>query len=535
MQQYPGSGIRPLILVLMFLALSSCGGGGGGGAGGGNTNSPNSWTAGVFEPSATFEAKCAAPRSGSSQVTGQPFPDMQGTGTDERNWLRSWTHELYLWYREVPDLNPANYATLDYFDQLKTSAVTASGQPKDKFHFTFSTAQWEAISQSGTEAGYGVQWEIVSAVPPRRATVAYIEPAAPASTLAASLTRGTDVLAVDGVDVDTDTSAGIDQLNAGLFPAAPGEQHTFQVRDRNGATRDVILTSADVSAAAVMNVKAITTAAGTVGYIQFNNHQAPAEQALIDAINTLKAANSGNGVNELVLDIRYNGGGFLDVASELAYMIAGPAVTAGQTFEKIEFNDQHPSTDPVTGQALQPTPFLSKTQGFSAPAGTALPTLNLSRVFVLTGEGTCSASESIINGLRGVDVAVIQIGSTTCGKPYGFYPADDCGTTYFSIQFRGVNAKDFGDYTDGFSPSNTIGTVGEPVEGCSVADDFTQELADPNEARLAAALSYQLAPGCPAPTGAGPPNRVQSQSVRPGASAAALRRPFWRENRIIRR
>ncbi|MDZ7769432.1 MAG: hypothetical protein U5K38_10330 [Woeseiaceae bacterium] len=67
-------------------------------------------------------------------------------------------------------------------------------------------------------------------------------------------------------------------------------------------------------------------------------------------------------------------------------------------------------------------------------SGQALPTLDLPRVFVLTGPGTCSASESIINGLRGVDVDVVQVGSTTCGKPYGFYPTGNCGTTYFTIQ-----------------------------------------------------------------------------------------------------
>ncbi len=64
-----------------------------------------------------------------------------------------------------------------------------------------------------------------------------------------------------------------------------------------------------------------------------------------------------------------------------------------------------------------------------------------------------------MNGLRGVNVQVIQIGTTTCGKPYGFYPQDNCGTTYFSIEFRGVNAQGFGDYPDGFSPSNSVGAA----------------------------------------------------------------------------
>ena len=66
-----------------------------------------------------------------------------------------------------------------------------------------------------------------------------------------------------------------------------------------------------------------------------------------------------------------------------------------------------------------------------------MPALDLERVFVLTTASTCSASEAIINSLRGINVEVIQIGSTTCGKPYGFYPQDNCGTTYFTIQFAG--------------------------------------------------------------------------------------------------
>ena len=143
-------------------------------------------------------------------------------------------------------------------------------------------------------------------------------------------------------------------------------------------------------------------------------------------------------------------------------MIANTTLTAGRTFEKLVFNDKNPTRDPVTGETLTPTPFWSKTQGFTggAPANQNLPTLNLNRVYIITGPGTCSASESIINSLRGVNVEVYVIGSTTCGKPYGFYPTDNCGTTYFSIQFRGENAANFGDYADGFSPHNQPGPEG---------------------------------------------------------------------------
>jgi carboxyl-terminal processing protease len=190
------------------------------------------------------------------------------------------------------------------------------------------------------------------------------------------------------------------------------------------------------------------------------------------------------------------------MASQLAYMIAGPARTSGQTFEKLQFNDKHTSIDPVTRQALTPMPFLATTSSFENPA--PLPTLNLQRVYVLTGGTTCSASESIINGLRGVGVEVIQIGSTTCGKPYGFYPEDNCGTTYFSIQFKGVNAAGFGDYSDGFSPSNTLGAAGTLLPGCSVADDFTAALGNASEDLLQTALDHRIGRVCPVPSGSKP-------------------------------
>src|SRR6266567_1806517 len=78
-----------------------------------------------------------------------------------RSGLRSWTNELYLWYREVPDVDPATYsATANYFAILKTSATTSTGHPKDRFHFTYLTAQWEQLSQAGVDIGYGVTWDL---------------------------------------------------------------------------------------------------------------------------------------------------------------------------------------------------------------------------------------------------------------------------------------------------------------------------------------------------------------------------------------
>ncbi len=126
-----------------------------------------------------------------------------------------------------------------------------------------------------------------------------------------------------------------------------------------------------------------------------------------------------------------------------------------------------------------------------------------------------------MNSLAGVDVQVIQIGETTCGKPYGFVPQDNCGTTYFAIQFQGVNNKGFGDYADGFTPGGVF-------PGCAVADDFTHSLGDPAEARVAAALSYRASSTCStlAPRTADPLTAI---------TGAVIPKPAWRQNRIVRR
>src|ERR1700722_17746843 len=520
-----------LATIPAVILLGSCGGGGSsatgttGSGGTGGTATGITWVQGQFSPESSFAAQCLAPRTGTDPTTSKAYPDRQGPLLDELNWLRSWTNDLYLWYSEVQDQNPANFTTdASYFDVLKTTATTASGHPKDKFHFTYPTATWEALSQSGTQPGYGVDFVILAATPPRNVLVGYTEPLAPSTNATANLARGAKGVTVDGVDlVNASDQASVNTLNAGLTPQSVGESHTFSILDAGATTpRTVTLVSADVTETPVQNVHTLTTPGGSlVGYMLFNDHLATAESELVSAFAQLQSA----GITDLVLDIRYNGGGYLDIASEVAYMIAGPSPTAGQTFELDQFNSKYPTTNPVTQNAITPLGFHNTTQGFSVTAGQALPSLNLARVFVLTTASTCSASESIINSLRGVNIQVIEVGTTTCGKPYGFYPADNCAVTYFSIQFQGVNQQNFGDYPDGFTPANTVATQGVVVPGCSVADDFAHALGNPTESQLASALSYRTNGVCPLP-----PSSVQPPSALPAMSIKS----FWRQNRIYR-
>lgn len=466
-----------LLLTSALFTLAGCGGSSD--SGGGSSGTPQ-WVAGVFAPDSELAGQCTS----DSDLT-------------EKLWLRSWSNDTYLWYNEIADVDPAPFGVIPYFDQLKTQELSETGNVKDKYHFSMSTSEWDQLNQSGASVSYGAHFYLQQAdgTQNRKITVSYTEPNSPATT--ANLTRGAVILEVDGVNVkDAADSASIDTLNNGLFPSSAGQQTRFTVQDLDSATsREITLTAQTIVSTPVQNTTTIVTTTGRVGYLQFNSHIATAERGLFDAINTLSDA----GVNDLVLDLRYNGGGLLAMAGQLGYMIAGNQATQGKIFERSTFNDKHPNTDPVTGQALTPMPFFSESLGFNASllgAGQSLPSLNLSRLFVLTTANTCSASEALMNGLRGIDIEVIQIGDTTCGKPYGFYPTPNCGTTFFTVQFKGENDKGFGDYSDGFVPSVNP-TLASEIPGCSLSDDFNHALGDTDERLLNAALYYRANDRCP--------------------------------------
>jgi carboxyl-terminal processing protease len=495
-----------LLASAMAVLLAGCGGGGGSpgqtlpASAGVSDPSPAVPAPDVIQASALSANMCSLPRTGIDPYTGSPYPDQPGSIAQEKSWVRAWIDETYLWYDEVPDSVRSGSYILpqQFFADLKTPALTASGKPRDQFHFTYETSVWEALSRSGIEAGYGFDLAIVKAKVPREVRVAYTEPGSPAEK--AGIRRGEKIIGTDGVDVVN--SASVDTLNAALFPTAAGQVHNFQLQEPDGTVRTVALTSAQITKVPVQNVETLGTSTGGVGYLLFNDVLEPSEAQLIAAMSKFKS----DGVQDLVLDLRYNGGGLLDIASELAFMIAGPQATTGAVFDRLQFNRKNPFqlTDADTA-----TPFHATSLGFSTPQGLPLPQLGLTRVTVLTGPDTCSASEAIINGLRGVNVQVNVIGNTTCGKPYGFFPQDNCGTTYFAIQFKGVNNQGFGDYADGIAPT------------CVVADDFGHALGDPAEGLLGAALSYRANGLCPpAPVALASRASGSGQSLLSGKSLA---------------
>ncbi|WP_332814158.1 S41 family peptidase [Ramlibacter sp.] len=223
--------------------------------------------------------------------------------------------------------------------------------------------------------------------------------------------------------------------------------------------------------------KLLSNTGRKVGYVLFNEHSRGAQDALITAFTSLRDA----AVQDLVLDLRYNGGGFLYVAQAAAAMVAGPSIE-GEVFESVRYNARR-SAESAAGTFIFSTRVLSAETTY--PRDHPLPQLNLPRLYVLTSQLTCSASESIVNSLRGIGVQVILVGDRTCGKPYGFHRKDNCGQAYFPIEFQVYNAQGYGDYTAGF-----------PVQ-CPVQEDPRTALGAPEEPLLAAALAHIDTGRCP--------------------------------------
>lgn len=454
--------MKKTVALVLFAMLSACGGGGGGGGGSGSGSgesvTPNPVVVETisYPPSNTLENRCAKPRPNSA--------DRQGTVDNEKAYLRSFVDETYLWYKDVPsNLVAADYATPQaYFDVLKTPARTSSGALVDQFHWSQTTESWEAAA-SGIAQDYGIQWGFQASSPPRNWIVIEVAPNSPAAL--AGVRRGDRLTSVDGVDfVNDNTVVGSTTMSAGLWPTSVST-HKFGFN----AQAEISLTPATYSTETVRKVKIIPTAKGNIGYFIFDTHIAKSEAELAAAIEQLRVAN----VSDLVIDLRYNGGGLIYIASELAYMIAGPSITNGRVFERFTYNDKR------SAQNLS-LPFY----GYGT-VGQALPYLGLKRVSLLVTHGTASASEGVINSLRGVDVQVDLIGDTTRGKPYGFVPQNNCGYTYFTIQFKGVNEKGYGDYADGFAPT------------CKASDDYSHQRGDVDETMLKTALAHRLTGLCP--------------------------------------
>lgn len=429
----------------------------------------------------------------------------------ESQWVRARMDEVYLWRDDVVDVAGADgLDPVDYFDSLRVSRLTAGGRALDEYSQSAATPHFDAILQGEAVPGFGIEWAVESMSTPRRIRVAFVQKGSEAERV--GIRRGDMLLATARVDDDDDDDGGggeaggdlleIDRMDdrelaRALYPRENESVHTFRLSRPTGGGQDVYLTSG-LLRRSVPEAKVVEAGGRRLGYLLFQEHNAKATAELAQAVRQF-----ARNIDALVLDMRFNQGGDLSVANRLAYMIAGEARTSGKVFARFTDHQQDSS---------QAMPFLRcAADGETCAEQERLPTLNLATVYVLTQSNTCAASEALINGLRGVGVDVVQIGTATCGRPYATRPAANCGRTYLPIDRVMGNDLGFSGFEAGFVPGGT-GLNG--VRGCLVRDVLDHELGDIEEALLRAVRRHLETGECPMPPDAAEGTRAVSAALR---------------------
>ena len=385
----------------------------------------------------------------------------------QNTFVRERLDEHYLWYRELPDAAPALFDSPEaYLDRVRF-------RPIDNFfsYITSSAASTAFFSESQL-VGIGFTFRQLR---PDELRVAQVFPDSAADE--AGLRRGDYLVAIDGRPVSELLASG--ELGAALGPSTLG--YTLELTWRSIAGDELTArvvkrayTIPTVSHSAVFDNDGLP-----VGYVHLRNFVEPT----IPALDRMFSEFREQGVVDVILDVRYNDGGLVNVAGHLGSLIGGVR-TNTRVFVEFIHNDK---------QSSQNRAFR-----FEDPAAA----IDVPRLVVITSRSSASSSELVINGLEPF-IPVTLVGRRTFGKPVGQYGFEFCDKVLFPVSFLGVNADNDGEYYDGL-----------PVD-CPMRDGLNRPLGNPEEARLAEAL-YFLRNGTCSPESAAQTLRSQRVASEPG-------------------
>ncbi|GAB3887173.1 S41 family peptidase [Spirosoma agri] len=389
------------------------------------------------------------------------------------NWMLDNMRQLYYWNDKIPANPDTTLAPSDFFDSILYKFDATARPDGDRFSWTEEYATDLTASLSGQTKTTGMEFTLYlrsSGSTDVIAQVLYVLPNSPAAQ--AGLKRGDIISKVNGQTLTTTNYSSL------LFSDAT--TYTFglaQVSSQAVVDTDVskTVTTAVYQENPVFLDSVYTIGGKTVGYLVYNQF-VPAPNGskateYDDQVDAIFSKFKAKGVNELVLDLRYNPGGYTSSSANLASLI-GKGVDASKLYFREEWNS---TITPYLQQEYGSDFFLQKFSTKSQNIGA-----NLSRVFVLTTDMTASASELIINGLRPY-MTVTTIGTTTYGKNVGSITVtDDTGKIKWGMQpivFKSFNNLGQSDYATGFKPSVE---VEEPIT--------LYPLGDTRDALLGAAI-----------------------------------------------
>lgn len=439
------------LTLTMAAMLASCGGGGGGAIAGGGSSG------GTPTPS-------PAPT---------PTPTGQCSLSERQDWVLARMQEWYLFPSLLNEnVSKSAHSTLQsYIDAL---VAPARAESKDRF-FTYITSIEEenAFFQQGASAGFGVR--LTYDVNARTVTILEAFEGAPA--LGQNMDRGSEILAIgttaNNLQLVTSIMAaqGPQGIINALGPDTVGTVRVLRIRDQAGIVREISLSKTEYSLDPVSDIygaKIINDGGKLVGYLNLRTFIDTAGPDLIAAFESFKA----QGVTELIIDQRYNGGGLISIAELMGDLMGD--TRQGQVFDYITFRDSKSSEN--------------STYTFNPGAQSLLPT----KIAFIGTDGTASASEMVINGMQPYLAAsnMALIGSNTYGKPVGQIALDQssCDDRLRVIALKIENADHQGEYFTGLA--STVPNL------CLAADDLSAPMGDPSETMTARALDFLAGRSC---------------------------------------
>lgn len=404
--------------------------------------------------------------------SGSPTPEV-GTDacsvTGQKQFVLDTMRDAYLWN----NLLPANVDIDSFATPGELLTFLTSFQPVDRFSFLRTVSDEQAFLE-GEFDGYGFSSTFVDTNDLRLVRVFVDSPA-----WDGGLRRGQQFVSINGRTIaDIQANEG---LNA-VFSLSPLE---FRMREPDGTEFTVTIAQGTVLIDPVPQFRIIDAGGGRqVGYVELYTFISSANAQLDEAFNAFRLA----GVNEVVLDLRFNGGGLVSSAELLGDLLGG-LNNDGLVFSETLYND-----DRTPVRCANPENCIER---FSRRGAS----MDLSRLAIIASRGTASASELVPNSLEPYvmgDVGVI--GTNTFGKPVGQEGFPFCDQVLRPATFQTLNADGFGDYFDGL-----------PVD-CAVADDLAIPVGADEDPHVIAALEYLGSGGCPV-------TAIPPDASKPGAQS----------------
>lgn len=383
----------------------------------------------------------------------EPEPIVPTMAEKARNDLYDLMKVVYLWYDKIPTIKVSDYKGPE--DILEAMRYV----PTDKWSFVANYDDFMNM-MGGSFVGHGISLALDPGNQVRIVSIYHNCDLWPKGVRRGWIVKEVNDTPLAPIFISGNNTA----YNNLMGPATAGLTNKFLFIKPDGTEVTYTSTKASFTINSVTAATVLDLPSGKTGYLCFETFIEPSEQELNEAFSYFKA----NNITDLIIDLRYNGGGYLSIAQQLASLVMGSADTTKVCY-KLKYNNL------VAADWNESYKFMK----------TASP-LGLNRVVFITTGSTASASEVVINSLKPY-ITVKLVGTTTYGKPTGMNlwgypfptssdPNPDYQYIFGPVTFEYVNALNEGGFYNGMAPDVTA------------SDDITHDFGDPEELSLKAAI-----------------------------------------------